>query len=260
MLRRAPRPSKGRRSSARAGPGGRTLAPRPSPPLSPGVGRAAPRPADLAILLALAELGGLHAPVVLSSREVGIRVGLSQQSADRRLLALEAGGWIVRRMAERRQQLTLTDKAGARLRAEHASYRRLFEGPASVRFRGQVRSGLGEGRYYLSLPGYASQFHDRLGYDPFPGTLNIGLAPDALGLLAGARSWNGVRIDGFEASGRTFGGATCFTAKVNGRACHAIVPDRTHHQDVIELIAPEKLRDRLRLADGDTVELELKES
>jgi riboflavin kinase, archaea type len=197
---------------------------------------------------------------VLSSREVGARTGLSQQSADRRLLALEAGGWIVRRMAARRQQLTLTDKASARLRAEHAAYRRLFEGPASVRFRGQVRSGLGEGRYYLSLPGYASQFRERLGYDPFPGTLNIGLAPDALGLLGGARSWNGVRIDGFEASGRTFGGATCFTAKVNGRACHAIVPDRTHHQDVVELIAAEKLRDRLHLADGDTVAIELTES
>ena len=38
------------------------------------------------------------------------------------------------------------------------------KGPAAVRFTGTVQSGLGEGRYYLSQPGYVVQFAERLGY------------------------------------------------------------------------------------------------
>ncbi|OYR89260.1 hypothetical protein DJ71_04440, partial [Halorubrum sp. E3] len=39
-------------------------------------------------------------------------------------------------------------------------------------------------------------------------------------------------------------------------AVHAIVPDRTHHDDdQLELIAPDRLRDALDLADGDAVEV-----
>ena len=58
-------------------------------------------------------------------------------------------------------------------------------------------------------------------------------------LIQTVRLWTGIRIDGFEASGRTFGGATCHVAHLAGRACHVIVPDRTHHQNVMEFIAAE---------------------
>ncbi len=197
---------------------------------------------------------------MLSSREVGERIGLSQQAADRHLLLLENRGLIVRRMATRSQRLTLTPSAMDLLRREYVSYRRIFEGPGAIRFQGTIRSGLGEGRYYLSQPGYMVQFAERLGYSPFPGTLNVGLPPDGTEVIATVRMWTGIRIDGFEASGRTFGGATCYAARVSGRACHAILPDRTHHQDVLELIAAEKLRDRLHLKDGDGVAVEIREA
>ena len=41
---------------------------------------------------------------------------------------------------------------------------------------GRVKSGLGEGRYYMSQKGYRAQFAKRLGIDPYPGTLNLRLS------------------------------------------------------------------------------------
>jgi len=207
----------------------------------------------------LAHAGADHTPIVLTSREVGDRLGVSQQAAARYLVDLERRELVVRTLASRRQRLQLTPKGMERLRAEYRGYRRIFEGPGRMSISGEVASGLGEGRYYLSQPGYVVQFTERLGYTPFPGTLNVRLRPSETRRLAALRDWNGVRIDGFEAGGRTFGGATCYLAALNGRRCHLIRPDRSHYQDVIEFVAPEKLRTRLRLKDGDAVKAELEE-
>ncbi len=227
---------------------------------SPEPGRPRARGDALAVLKLLALAGADHAPVVLTSRELGEKIGVSQQAADRYLLALEKRGLLTRAFAQRRQRLLLTAGAMELLRAEHHAYRRIFEGPAKVSFSGIVASGLGEGRYYLSQPGYVVQFTERLGYSPYPGTLNLRVTAEAMrrvGLLGG---WNGIRIDGFPASGRTFGGATCFPARMNGHACHLIHPDRTHYKDVVEFIAADCLRERLPVKDGDSVAVDLEET
>src|ERR1700686_3971936 len=157
---------------------------------------------ELQILKLLAQAGGDHAPVVLTSGEVGEKLGIRQQSADRHLMALAADGFIERTLAARRQRLTLTPAALEVLRKEYHGYRRIFEGPAKVRFTGHIASGLGEGRYYLSQPGYVVQFTERLGYTPYPGTLNVRVDPPDLLRVSAVKNWNGVRIDGFQASGR----------------------------------------------------------
>ncbi len=207
----------------------------------------------------LALAGADQTPMVVTSREIGEKLGVSQQAADRYLVALEHRGLVTRSLAQRRQRVQLTAAAMALLRAEYRAYHRIFEGPATISFAGKVASGLGEGRYYLSQPGYVVQFTERLGYAPYPGTLNVRLEGPALRKADLVASWRGLRIDGFPASGRTFGGATCFPARMNGHACHLIHPDRTHYQDVVEFVARDCLRDALRLHDGDRVELDIEE-
>ena len=215
---------------------------------------------SLEVLKLLALAGADHTPVVLTSRELGERIGVSQQAADRYLVALERRGLITRSLAQRRQRLLLTPLAMEQLRGEYHSYRRVFEGPAKLAFSGTVASGLGEGRYYLSQPGYVVQFTERLGYSPYPGTLNVRVGNEALRKIAIVREWNGIRIDGFTAAGRTFGGATCFPARMNGQTCHLIHPDRTHYKDVVEFVAAVCLRETLPVKDDDAVEVTVEES
>lgn len=219
-----------------------------------------PKGEERELLKVLASAGAHHTPVVLTSGELGARLGVSQQAADRYLLSLEKRGLLTRQFAARRQRLTLTSAAVELLRQEFHAYRRIFEGPASIRFTGTVTSGLGEGRYYLSQPGYVIQFTERLGYTPYPGTLNVRLRTEDLARVPSVRQWAGIRIDGFQAAGRTFGGATCYTARLAGRSCHLIVPDRTSHQDVVEFVAPEFLRGALKLSDSDPVDVEVEEA
>ena len=223
--------------------------------------RARPRPRGetLAVLKVLALAGADHTAVVLTSRELGDRIGVSQQAADRYLVALEKSGFVTRSLAQRRQRLLLTPEAMKLLRSEYQSYHRIFEGPAKVSISGVVASGLGEGRYYLSQPGYLVQFTERLGYTPYPGTLNVRVGGAALRKVETVGSWSGIRIDGFQTAGRTFGGATCFPGKMNGRGCHLIHPDRSHYKDVVEFVAAVRLRDALHLKDGDRVEVDLEE-
>jgi riboflavin kinase, archaea type len=231
--------------------------PTASSPAEPTSPRA--RGETLAVLKILALAGADHTPVVVTSREVGAKIGVSQQGADRYLVALEKRGLIVRTLAQRRQRIQLTPAAMELLRGEHHAYRRIFEGPARVAIVGTVTSGLGEGRYYLSQPGYVVQFTERLGYVPYPGTLNVRVGGAALRTLGVVAAWPGIRIDGFQASGRTFGGANCHPARINGRPCHLIRPDRSHYQDVVEFIAEERLRDALHVKDDDSVRIGLEE-
>lgn len=218
------------------------------------------RAEELRLLRFLAHGGADRTPVEITSREVGEHLEVSQQAADRYLVELSKRGLIARSLRARKQGLTLTPAGVEVLRKEYHAYRRVFEGPARLRFSGLVTSGLGEGRYYLSQPGYIVQFQERLGYTPYPGTLNVRVDPKELLRIDGVKEWEGIRIDGFQASGRTFGGATCYGGRVNGRPCHLIRPDRSHYQDVVELIAPESLRESLALHDGDTVTVEMEES
>ena len=215
---------------------------------------------ELRLLRFLAHGGAERTPVEITSREVGEHLEVSQQAADRYLVDLSKQGLISRSLGARKQRLTLTPAGVEVLRKEFHAYRRVFEGPSRLAFSGEVTSGLGEGRYYLSQPGYIVQFQERLGYTPFPGTLNIRVHPKELLRIDGLRHWDGIRIDGFEAGGRTFGGATCYGGRINGRACHLIRPDRSHYQDVVEVIAPVSLRESLHVKDGDTVAVEIEES
>jgi riboflavin kinase len=222
--------------------------------------RPRPKGETLAVLKVLALAGADQTPVVLTSGELGERIGMSQQAADRYLVSLEKKGLVTRMLAQRRQRLQLTPAAMMLLRSEYHTYHRIFEGPAKIAFSGAVASGLGEGRYYLSQPGYVVQFSERLGYSPYPGTLNVRVDGAALRKVELVAAWTGLRIDGFQATGRTFGGATCFPARMNGHPCHLIHPDRTHYKDVVEFVAADCLRDALHVKDGDPVQIEIEET
>ena len=228
--------------------------------MPPAAAPARVRREHLELLRRLATQGADRTPVAVTSSSVGKELGVSQQAADRYLVELAERGFVERTLAARRQRIRLTPAAMELLRKEYLAYRRLFEGPARLRFHGEVASGLGEGRYYLSQPGYVLQFTERLGYSPFPGTLNVRVAGEALRTAGTLGQLTGIRIDGFQTSGRTFGGATCFVASLNGHSCHLVMPDRTHHADVVEFIAPVSLREQLKVKDGDRVEVEIREA
>ncbi|MCX8204391.1 MAG: DUF120 domain-containing protein [Candidatus Nezhaarchaeota archaeon] len=212
-------------------------------------------------LYRLATLGAVKHPVVINSSAFGKAQGLSQQTASRRLIELEKRGLVKREMARWGQEVMLTEAGAEALREVYLELRRIFEGEiASITLVGEVFTGIGEGAYYVSREGYRKQFIDKLGFDPYPGTLNIRLSDSrSLANRELLNHFKGVEVEGFSDGNRTYGPVKCFKATIGGRIEGAIVIARRSHygRDVAEFIAPVNIRRLLGLKDGDRVKAEV---
>lgn len=214
---------------------------------------------ELGALKILALQGGIRGETKLSCTALGDRLDVSTQTASRRLRALERAGHITRDQSGDGQWITITEAGERALESEYESYRQIFESDPDTVLVGTVTSGMGEGRHYISLPGYMTQFKTRLGYEPYPGTLNVDLNPDSRRRRGALAARSGVRIEEWADDDRTYGAATCYPATIEAPGssiaeAHVIVPDRTHHdEDQIEVIAPVRLRDELNLSDETEV-------
>ena len=206
------------------------------------------------MLKTIALMGGHSGSrITVSSSQLARRMGISQQTASALILKLLNDGLITRSFSGRKQVIGITKKGLSLLQSDYLDYRRIFEGDSGLTLMGQVVSGLGEGRYYLSQPEYIEQIESILGFHPYPGTLNIRLRTGSPGLP----QQRGKIISGFERDGRAFGDVLCFPASIRNMECAVIIPRRTHHTDAIEIIAERNLRNALGLKDGDILEIEV---
>ncbi len=215
------------------------------------------KPYQVDTLKQIALRGGVAEYVSMSSKDLGRALGVSQQSASQRILELVNDGMILRDLASRRQRVRVSPKGLDALRREYADYQRIFEVRERLALVGRATSGLGEGAFYMRQKGYREQFRKKLGYEPYEGTLNVKVQGPDVSKLQILVEAGGIPIDGFEANGRTFGGARCFPSTLRGVRCAVILPIRSHYTDTIEVISKEYLRGRLGIADGDAVTLEL---
>jgi riboflavin kinase len=214
---------------------------------------------DLQCLKAIAVRGGCHGPVFVSTQSIGEMLAISQQTASRRLKGLETAGFITRTMAADGQHVNVTKSGEEALRKEYQEYCRIFsEGGKMYLLNGAVVSGIGEGKYYMSLGPYKEQFSAVLGFEPYPGTLNIRLAPSSMTVRKKIDALDWTRIKGFSTDGRTFGDARCIPCRIGTIKCGIVVPGRTHYpDDLIEVIAPIALRRKLGVEDNDSVNVEV---
>lgn len=212
-------------------------------------------------LYKLAVLGAARHPITINSSAFGRAQGVSQQTASRRLIELERLGLVRREVTRRGQEVVLTEEGLRALREVYLELRRLFEEEvATVTLVGEVFTGLGEGAYYVSREGYRRQFVAKLGFDPYPGTLNVRLSDSrSLANREVLDHFKGIEIEGFSDEGRAYGPVKCFRATINGKVEGALVMARRSHygKDVVEFIAPVNLRRLLGLRDGDRVKAEV---
>lgn len=121
---------------------------------------------------------------------------------------------------------------------------------------GRVVSGQGRGAAFTGLVWARCQFLDRLGIDPHPGTLNLKITdPQA---LARWRNLDCGRAEAIDPPGPDFCAARGYPVRLAGEISAAvIVPEVSDYPpDQVELIAALPLRERLRLSDGDSLEVE----
>jgi riboflavin kinase, archaea type len=124
-----------------------------------------------------------------------------------------------------------------------------------MEIKGIIVSGMGKGTYFMSQDIYKKKFEEKLNFTPFVGTLNIGIDVNEIRLI---KSIPQGKFDVIKGEGK-FGDVKLVKAILNDEVEGAIVfPVKTKHpEDVLEFISAKKLRESLKLEDGDIVTLKI---
>ena len=130
---------------------------------------------------------------------------------------------------------------------------------AKINLKGEVVAGLGTGKFFVTKEGYKKQFIKKMGYIPYAGTLNLKLESRETSYLG--KYTNCILIRGFRENDRKYGQVKCLncTIKKNQKEAKGaiVVPQKTRHTDIIEIISPQNLRKSLNLKNSDIVEITL---
>lgn len=211
-------------------------------------------------LLTLAELfakGARYNYIPITTSSLGQSIHKSQQAASKHLLDLESDGYIERLRTGPRVSIRITTKGHVEMLKIFSVLKSSLEtSPPHVEFKGVIISGMGEGAYYMSMKGYTKQFKSKLGYVPFPGTLNVKLKDKEF--IEAKRSLDAhpaIMVNGFSDGKRTYGWVKCYPARINNSVDAALILlERTHHDDsVIELVSKENIKKLTKLSTGSQV-------
>ncbi len=122
---------------------------------------------------------------------------------------------------------------------------------AALILRGKVTSGKGEGTKLTELAWVKRQINQRLGFSPYPGTLNIRLTPESTKQkqqLVNAKTTEITPENGYCT-------AKLFQAHIATNIKTAVILPQVsdYPAETLEIIAPVNLRQKLKLNDGDQI-------
>ena len=201
--------------------------------------------------------GAKHNFVSITTNSLGRNIKKSQQAASKHLLELENNQFIERIISGRNTSVKITPKGFSEMvKLSITLQKSLDSSPSDVELKGTLVSGMGEGAYYMSLKGYTKQFKSKIGYIPFPGTLNVRLDKKIYQeAIKQFENLSGTMIESFSDGKRTYGWVKCFSAKINQSInCELIILERTHHDNsIIELISQVCIRKSGKLKNGSQI-------
>jgi CTP-dependent riboflavin kinase len=124
---------------------------------------------------------------------------------------------------------------------------------------GKIVSGAGEGAYFTQIDWVQQQSQEKLGFRPYPGTLNMEIRPDDLSLIASLDQKKGVELISPDPK---FCNAKAFAVRLGKVNAAIIMPEekvRIHAENIIEIIAPLNIKASLNVKDGDFITVVLAE-
>ena len=119
-----------------------------------------------------------------------------------------------------------------------------------IELAGRVFSGQGEGKKYVALSWVKQQIKEKLGFNPYPGTLNLRLDEENVKCRVLLERSAELRL--CHSEGYCTG--LLFKASLDGVACGLVIPQvESYPENVLEVVASVNLKQELQLRDGDLV-------
>jgi riboflavin kinase len=115
---------------------------------------------------------------------------------------------------------------------------------------GTVFSGGGNGKKFLEMPWVKRQIEEKLSFTPYLGTLNLRLTGENTQRRSLLETSGGMLV---VPQAGYFSGLL-FRATIDALKCAVVIPIMPNYpSDILEVIAPVYLRERLKLVDGSLV-------
>ncbi len=205
------------------------------------------------IIFYLLQKGAHREPMRITTGEIAEGIGVSQQTASRKLIALEREGAVTRSAGA----ILLTPHAISRVRKFISEVLGSLKGESTL-FSGAVSPGIGKGAHFVSQKEYMAGFKKLLDFSPFAGTLNVKIEGEDIEKRITLRERAPILVPGFTKGKATFGKIDCYRCVINGLPGAVIFPEMSvHGLQVIEVISPFNLRKKLSLSDGSKVDVEM---
>jgi HAD superfamily hydrolase (TIGR01509 family) len=121
--------------------------------------------------------------------------------------------------------------------------------------KGKIISGLQKAAFFVQLDWVQEQCNAKLGFKPYPGTLNLQVLPEDVPVIKEISKRDGIELTSPDPS---FCSGKVLLATVEGLSAAIMIPEeevRVHGNNIIEVIAPERLKDVLGVKEGDLVSL-----
>ena len=123
--------------------------------------------------------------------------------------------------------------------------------------KGTIVSGVKQGVFFTQLDWFQEQCLEKLGYTPYPGTLNIEISVEDIPGVAVIEQEAEIE---FIPPDSTYCSGRAYPIDIEGIRAAIIMPAkevRVHGKNIIEVISEVNLKDALNADDGDSVELVL---
>ena len=128
--------------------------------------------------------------------------------------------------------------------------------------KGRVVSGAKKAAFFTQLDWVLEQCSEKLGFKPFPGTLNVDILPESLLDVESIQEEKGIELIPHDPNDARFCTTQVLPVSIEEANAAIIIPAekvRVHGKNIIEVIAPVRLKDALNIDDGDTVTLTIKD-
>ena len=118
---------------------------------------------------------------------------------------------------------------------------------------GKIVSGAGEGAFFTRIDWVQQQCNEKLGFKPYPGTLNLEISAEDLPIIESLDRKTGIELISPDPK---FCNGKAFPVSLGKISAAIIRPEekvRAHPKSIIEIIAPLNIKKTLNVIDGDIV-------
>jgi len=125
---------------------------------------------------------------------------------------------------------------------------------------GEVVTGVKKAAYFTQLNWVQEQCMEKLGFQPYPGTLNLNIVGDDLPVIEELQKEEGVKLIPPDPEFCTARVLSVALGAVRGAIIIPAEDVKVHGKHIIEVMAPVKLRDAFNVNDGNSLTLIIERS